>query len=101
MIIITATWKAKKGKEATLKKLLKKMVVEVQKNEPDCLEYTLHQGLEDKCRFFFFERYPDMNAIEFHKSTPHFSALINSTEGLIAEPVRVELLEVVEGGEKR
>ena len=96
MIIITATWKAKKGKEATLKKHLSKMVAEVHKNEPDCLQYTLHQGLEDKTRFFFYERYRDMNAIEFHKSTPHFKTLVAATEGLIAEPVRVELLEVLE-----
>lgn len=94
--MITAAWKAKKGKESELKKNLTKMVGAVHKNEPNCLQYTLHQGLEDKTRFFFYERYTDMNAIELHKNTPHFEELIKNTEGLIAEPVQVELLEEVQ-----
>lgn len=95
MIMITAAWKAKLGKEEPLKKHLLAMVEAVQKNEPNCLQYTLLQGLEDKTRFFFYERYTDMGAIETHKNTPHFKKLIQNTESLIAEPVRVELLKEV------
>lgn len=95
MIMITAAWKAKPEKEENLKKHLLEMVESVRKNEPACLQYTLHQGLEDKTRFFFYERYTDANAIETHKNTPHFKKLIQNTESLIAEPVRVELLKEV------
>ena len=97
MIMITAAWRAKKGKEEELKKHLKKMVEAVGKNEPNCLQYTLHQGLDDKTRLFFYERYTDMKAIELHKNTPHFQELIKNTEGLIAEPVQVELLVPTDG----
>ncbi len=95
MIMITAAWKAKPGKEEELRKHLAEMVEAVQKNEPNCLQYTLHQGLDDKTRFFFYERYTDLNAIEIHKNTPHFKKLIENTESLIAEPVRVELLKEI------
>lgn len=95
MIFITAAWKAKAGKESELAKHLKKMVEAVHHAEPNCLQYDLHQGLEDKTRFFFYEKYTDKAAIDFHKSTPHFKELIATTEGLIAEPVQVELLQLV------
>ena len=95
MIFITAAWKAKQGKESELAKHLKKMVQGVKNNEPNCLQYDLHQGLEDKTRFFFYEKYTDKGAIELHKSTPHFKELLAKTEGLTAEPVQVELLQLV------
>lgn len=96
MIIITAAWKAKAGKEAELAKQLKQMVAGVKKNEPNCLQYTLHQGFEDKGRFYFYERYTDIKAVELHKTTPHFNQLIANTKDLTAEPVQVGLYEVLE-----
>ncbi|OGQ48520.1 MAG: hypothetical protein A3H42_05810 [Deltaproteobacteria bacterium RIFCSPLOWO2_02_FULL_46_8] len=95
MIIITATWRAKPGKEKTLKRHLEKMVDQVHKNEPNCLLYTLHQGREDKSKFFFYEQYADMKAVELHKNTPYLKSLVANTKNLIAEPVQVDLLEVV------
>ena len=96
MVIITAAWKAKTGKEVELSRHLKEMVSQVKKNERKCLQYTLHQGLDDKTRFYFYERYVDRDAVELHKNTPHFKKLIAGTELLIAEPVQVELYEVIE-----
>lgn len=95
MIIITAEWKAKPGQEVLLLKQLETMVQSVRQGEPKCLQYTLHQGWEDKSRFYFYERYEDMSAIEFHKNTLHFKKLIAETENLIAEPVRVNLYQVL------
>ncbi|MBI1909793.1 MAG: antibiotic biosynthesis monooxygenase [Deltaproteobacteria bacterium] len=96
MIVITAAWKAKEGKEKELAGHLKKMVSAVKKNEPKCLQYTLHQGLEDKTLLYFYERYTDKVAVEYHKNTPHFRELIASTEKLIARPVEVGFYEILE-----
>lgn len=96
MVIITAEWKAKIGKENALKQQLETMVTQVKKHEPHCMQYTLHQGLENKSQFFFYERYDNMAAVETHKTTAHFKALLANTEALIAEPVKVSLLEVVQ-----
>lgn len=97
MLIITASWKAKPGKESELEKQLREMVAQVKKSEPKCLQYTLHRGTEDRSRFYFYERYEDPKAFEFHKTTPHFKKLIANTESLIAEPVQVGLFEVIQG----
>ena len=95
MIIITAAWQSKPGKEKELKRHLETMVDQVRKNEPNCLLYTLHQGLDDETKFFFYEQYTDKAAIEVHKNTPHFKTLIAGAENLIAKPVQVEFLDVV------
>lgn len=96
MIFIIANWRARAGKGAELQKQLSKMVKVVHKNEPHCLQYDLHQGFKDKNHFFFYEKYTDNKAIELHKTTPHFKELMANTKGLIAEPVQVELLKLLD-----
>lgn len=95
MIIVTASWSAKAGKEEELKKHLCNMVNEVKKKEPDCLQYTLHRSIADKSCLLFYERYKNMAAVEFHKSTPHFGELMSKTDSLISQPVDVQVMEIV------
>ena len=71
------------------------MVEQVRAKELACLLYSLHQGHENKTKFFFYEQYKDKAAIEVHKNTQHFKTLIANTENLIAKPVVVELLETI------
>ncbi|MBI2981365.1 MAG: antibiotic biosynthesis monooxygenase [Deltaproteobacteria bacterium] len=96
MIIVTACWKSKPGKEADLEKYLQKMVTEVVKQEPKCLQYTLHGSLENPTQFLFYEQYVDKTSFETHKRMPHFKQLLAATEKLLAEPVQVNLYEVIE-----
>ncbi len=95
MIIITATWQAKPGHEAALRQHLETMVEAVRTHEPLCLEYTLHQGLEHRGTFFFYEQYLDRAAIDVHTSTPHFEQLMAHTKDLLATPVDVQLMEII------
>jgi quinol monooxygenase YgiN len=95
MIVITAAVKAMEGKEEELREVLEAMVNQVRDKEPDCFEYTLHQGIEDKTRFSFYERYRNLEAIELHKNTDHFKQLIADTETLLAEPIDVQILEII------
>lgn len=95
MIILIATLQAGKGKEKELQTHLEKMVGLVKKSEPNCLQYTLHQGLEDKTIFFFYESYTDMKAIEFHRNTLHYEELVKNVERLLAGPVQLTLLSEI------
>jgi len=72
------------------------MIQDVKTNEPDCLQYTLHQGIEDKTSFFFYERYTNQDAIDLHTSTTYFKELMATIESLLANPPQIEFLEVVE-----
>jgi quinol monooxygenase YgiN len=95
MLIITATWHAKPGQESALKNHLVEMLHAVHDLEPDCLEYTLHQGTSDPALFFFYEQYRNHSAFEFHKRTHHFKQLIERTSNLIAQPVSVQSLQII------
>jgi len=96
MVIITAFIKAKTGKEGELKSYLQTMTKQVTGKEPDCLQYTLHQGLESKTSFFIYERYKNKEAVDVHTSTKHFKELMSNIEGLVAAPAQIELFEVTE-----
>lgn len=95
MIIITAHWKAQKGKESALKICLEAMVEKVREEEKDCLEYILHQDSSDNTQFFFYEQYDSQEAFNFHKSTTHFQTLINNTKDLIDGDVQVKSFDLI------
>lgn len=95
MIIITAHWKALPGKELALQNCLEEMVKQVRLEEEDCLEYILHQDVNDKSRFFFYEQYNNAAAFEFHKTTDHFKNLISTTKDLIDGEVEVKMFSLV------
>lgn len=95
MVIITASWKAKPGKEKELQKHLEEMVKQVRENEPDCLEYLLHQNNSDKSSFFFYEQYTSLNALDDHKESLHFKNLMKNTKELVASDVKVDFFNLV------
>jgi len=83
MIIINAILKAKQGKEAELKEELLK-VIEPSRNEPGCSHYTLHESLDDKGTFVFYEGWQGEEAIKAHIESPHYIDYRKNTEQLIA-----------------
>jgi quinol monooxygenase YgiN len=46
------------------------------KLEPGCRQYAFHQCVEEPTRFFIYEVYNDMAALETHRATPHFQKLV-------------------------
>jgi quinol monooxygenase YgiN len=74
MLAIVATLRVKAGSEADFEAVAKELVAKVNANEPGCELYQLHRS-DDPQTYYFLERYRDMAAIEFHRSTPHFKEL--------------------------
>ena len=85
---IVAEFRAAAGKAAELKALLTTLIAPT-RAEAGCLQYDLHADLNDPAHLFFFERFVDLAAIEFHNGTPYLKALGAKLEGLLAEPPRV------------
>lgn len=94
MIVIAATFQAKPGCEAQLEKALRSMIAPVAK-EAGVVEYALHRSPTDAGRFFFYEKYKDQAAVEFHGNTPYLKALLESVPALCAVAPSVELYEPV------
>lgn len=70
-ITICAIIKAKPGKEALLKDELLR-VVGPSKSETGCIEYTLHESMEEKDTFVFYETWENEEAVKYHIESAHY-----------------------------
>lgn len=90
MITISAILTAAPGKEAALEKRLLALLPPVSR-EPGTLEYRIHRAHDRPGYFFFYEKYVDRAAIDHHMATPHFKALLDDLQGLVAQPPEIIL----------
>ncbi|WLR46418.1 putative quinol monooxygenase [Halobacillus litoralis] len=81
MITINAIIQAKQGQEDALFTELKK-VVEPSRKETGCVEYTLHQSLDDEGTFVFYETWEDETALKAHVESGHYQAYREATAEL-------------------
>lgn len=99
MYAINAVIEAIPGKEDELEIILREMVKEVQK-EQDTLVYTLHKSEDNPCKFFFYELYTDMKAINHHTSTSYFLKLIDDITDIVKNKC-VEVYKTLDGIDKK
>ncbi|GAA4719461.1 putative quinol monooxygenase [Brevibacillus fulvus] len=94
-ITVTAVLRAKAGKEQQLREELLK-VVPLSRKEAGCIEYNLHQSLEDQRVFLFYETWKDEEALKSHAETEHYQQYRQNTEPLLEsrEVYRVRKLEL-------
>lgn len=72
-IYLTAVIKAKEEHQAEVLNVLQNMVKETRKEEA-CELYSLHQGIEDKNEFVFYEIWKDIVGLEQHNQQPYIQA---------------------------
>jgi len=73
-LFLVAKFKAKAGKEGAAEEVLREMVSKVEQEE-GCLLYTLHRSQTDPTVFLFYEQYKNAEAVDYHRSTPHYKEL--------------------------
>ena len=94
MVIITALFIVKPGKESEFEVLAKSMVEKV-KAELGAVEYTLHKGVENPRIYFFYERYADQAAYEAHRTTSYLAQFSADNASLIEGEVTLNILREV------
>jgi len=72
-IYLTAIIKAKEEYRNEVLDILQNMVTETRKEE-DCELYTLHQGIEDKNQFIFYEIWKSEEGLTKHNQQPYIQA---------------------------
>lgn len=80
-IVITAILKPKEKMESQLRTELDK-VMEASRQEAGCLNYVLHQSIEDDT-FVLHETYQDKDALESHVESSHYKEYRTNTADLI------------------
>ncbi|QTH44182.1 antibiotic biosynthesis monooxygenase [Cohnella sp. LGH] len=94
VVVFSVDLKAKPGKEQELEEALKSMIPDVQ-NEDGALVYALHRVKGRPGEFYFYERYKDQAALEFHDSEPYTKRLIANLSELLAEEMKVTHFEEI------
>lgn len=90
-LTIIGRLRALTGREDELRDALLE-VTRASREEPGCLNFDLHQDLQDPAKFIIYENWRDEAALALHFSLPHSLALALRLPTLLAEPLHMERL---------
>jgi len=91
-ITVVATFEAKTGKEAELKAALTKLVAPT-RQEAGCLNYDLHQLLDNPKKFLFHENWTSKAHLDAHLQSTHIKALLPRVPELAVAPPEIKIWE--------
>ncbi|MRI00350.1 antibiotic biosynthesis monooxygenase [Kriegella sp. EG-1] len=89
-LTITASITATEGKREEVKRALLKLIPPTLAEE-GCLNYDLHEDLENPNRFFFYENWETKEHWHKHNDSAHIAAHRNATKGLVADVIISQL----------
>ena len=81
---------AQAGKELQLQSALE-AVIKPSRSEKGCLEYRLHQSLDNPAQFVFYENWESKEKHLAHMEEAYIKELVVTTEALLAKPFQVIL----------
>jgi quinol monooxygenase YgiN len=93
-IIVVATFQAKPGKEAELKKALIGLVAPT-RQEAGCLNYDLHASPEDPAKFLFHENWTSKALLDAHLQSAHIKALLPRVDELCVAFPEIKIWEKI------
>lgn len=93
-IYLTAIIKSKPEYLTEVTNVLNNMVFETRK-EKACLQYDLHQSLEDKNTFIFYEIWENKTALDEHNKQAYIKEFIKLSEHKLLVPPEVFLMKKV------
>ena len=97
MFVLTARFKAAKGKEKELEQFLRRVIAEVRQNEKNTLMYDFHRKIDDPRQIFFYERYTDRNAWAVtHAEMPYIKELASKISDYIEGDFELTEYELVQ-----
>ncbi len=65
------------------------------RGEKGCINYDLHQSIDDPALFLFYENWESREDLERHLETAHALRFDERTEGMLAEPEEITLWEMI------
>lgn len=93
-IVSIAVLKARAGMRERLRRELLKLI-EPTRLEPGNLDYVLFELQEEPGTFYMREAFVNQGALDAHCETDYFQAFACQAEELLAEPLRLILMEEV------
>ncbi|WP_312175305.1 putative quinol monooxygenase [Chryseobacterium sp.] len=93
-IYLTAIIKAKEEYRAEVLEVLQNMVKETVQEEANEL-YTLHQSIEDKNHFIFYEVWKSAEGLEKHNQQPYIKAFGNLVDEKLLEKPQIYKSKII------
>ncbi|MGX5834694.1 putative quinol monooxygenase [Aeromonas piscicola] len=93
-LVSIAVLKARAGMREPLRRELLKLVVPTRR-EPGNLDYVLFELRDEPGTFYMREAFVNQAALDVHCATDYFQAFANQADALLAEPLRLILLDEV------
>ena len=93
-ITVVATFQARPGKEAELKKALISLITPTRK-EAGCLNYDLHVLIEDPAKFLFHENWTSQAHLDAHLKNTHIQLLLPRLDELCVGMPEIKIWEKI------
>jgi quinol monooxygenase YgiN len=93
-ITVVATFQARAGKEAELKKALISLVAPTRR-EAGCINYDLHISPEDPAKFLFHENWTSKGALDAHLQNTHIQVLFPRLDELCVGMPEIKIWEKI------
>lgn len=89
-VTVVVRMKAKPGMEARVREELLKLLAPT-RAEQGCINYDMHQALNDDSLFLFHENWVSESDLNTHLGAPHVKRWIGLAEELLAQPMDLTL----------
>ena len=93
-IVLVARLKVKKEMVEEAKKVALSLV-EVSREEEGCVNYDLHQAIDDETVFVWHEVWANKSALDAHFAMPYFTEFFAKVEEVAAEPPQITLTKKI------
>ena len=70
-------------------------IVEPSRKEAGCINYDIHQSIEDETIFLWHETWVNKAALDEHFATPFFQEFFKIVEQVAAEPPQINLTKMI------
>ena len=93
-LTVVATFQARPGKEVELRAALIGLLAPT-RNEAGCLNYDVHQSVDDPEKFLFHENWTSKAHLDAHLQSPHVKALLPHVDELCTGFPEITLWEAI------
>ena len=93
-LTVIAQIKAKPGKEGQVRQELLSLVTPSRQDD-GCLNYDLHQALDNPTQFMFHENWTSKAHLDRHLQKPDLQAVLARVGELVSEPPQITLWEKI------
>ena len=95
VLVVVAEGKARPGKEDELRRRLQALLAPT-RAEAGCIQYDMHDSLEEPGKFIFFERWTTREALDQHLKTPHMTEFFGHVEDLVDGGISIRFFRKVD-----